>query len=260
VADAVPLRPRRAGEIVDAAFRLVASHYAVYVMIAALFTVPAIILSWLMYGDMQYLPSQGIPWRAIGTVFLAGIICNGLADACAVTAMSEVYLGRPLDAGAAFARTLARAGDVVLAAILRWTLVFGGMLLLLLPGLYVGVRTTCLNCGVMLDRRAGGAVGAFRRSWELAEDHESHVFATAALSWLLYFVGYAVILLVVRGAGAAVPALRDQRVLTLVRSVLLLLVVPVLPAVRTVLYYDLRVRKEGLDVELLAEALAPPAA
>ena len=58
------------------------------------------------------------------------------------------------------------------------------------------------------------------------------------------------------GGAAGVGQTAEGRVVTLISSGLAhLVLIPFLVCVMTVLYYDLRIRKEGFDVELLAEGL-----
>ncbi len=61
------------------------------------------------------------------------------------------------------------------------------------------------------------------------------------------------------GGASAVGRTAEQQVVTLITSGLAhLVLIPFLVCVTTVLYYDLRVRKEGFDVEMLAEELCYP--
>jgi hypothetical protein len=59
-----------------------------------------------------------------------------------------------------------------------------------------------------------------------------------------------------------VPALLTQNatLLSVLGALTTLVLYPVWPVVATVLYYDLRVRKEGLDLEVLAGELGPSSA
>ena len=58
------------------------------------------------------------------------------------------------------------------------------------------------------------------------------------------------------GGAAAVGHTAEQQVVTLITAGLAhLVLLPFLVCVMTVLYYDLRIRKEGLDIEMLAEDL-----
>jgi len=248
------LRPRSASEIVDAALGLLRAHYAAWVMLLALFTLPSVAYSQYMFDSMR-LAQRGIAWGPILLVLGVGSICNAIAEGVTVTAMAESYLGRPLDAARAIARLPSRLFPLLVATLFRWIVVLALSVALIVPGVYAAVRSACLDCSVMLDDARDDGLSAFGRTWRLTAGHESHVFLSILLMLAIYMVGYVVALIAVRVAALAVPALHGPRLNALAQNVLLLLVLPVMPAVRTVLYYDLRVRKEGFDVELLARAL-----
>jgi hypothetical protein len=249
---------------VDAALGILRAHYAAWVMLLALFSLPSIAFSQYMFDAMRLTGGARLAWRPTLLVLGASVVVNAVAEGVAVTAMAEVYLGRPLDLARAIGRLWSRLFPLLLATVIRWVIMIAGWALLVVPGVFASIRTACLDCSVMLDDASDDGLSAFQRAWNLTADRESHVFLTVLLMFAIYAVGYVVALIAVRLAVAVVPVLHGQRLNSLVQAVLLLFVLPVMPAVRTVLYYDLRVRKEGLDVELLARALdaapaAPPA-
>jgi hypothetical protein len=112
----------------------------------------------------------------------------------------------------------------------------------------------------MIEPERRGPGGIFGRTWSLAEDHVGHLFLTMLLSLVIYLAGYAVSEVIIRVLGSTVPMMEALRSKRLVQTALLLFVQPILPATSTVLYYDLRVRKEALDLELMAGSLEAPAA
>jgi hypothetical protein len=258
------LRPRSPTEAVDAALRLAGGHFGSYVSLNALITLPAVAY-WVLNFDAIATP-QGMAadhYRTIFIVLAVNTILGSLASAAVVTAMSEVYLGRALRLADAVRRVLPRAPALIVAVIMRWTLVFLGLtvgiLLLFFPGIYIGARTACLEAVAVLDEDRRGPFGIFGRTWSLAEAEVSHLFLTMLLVLLIFFAGYAVAEVAARLVGAGIPLMDGLRARRLVQTALMLFVQPILPAATTVLYYDLRVRKEALDLELMAGALETPA-
>lgn len=248
------LRPRTVTEIVDAAVRLMASHYLMFVMLGALISLPALIFGQLMFDAMGGGVPGRIQWIPLLEVTGVGFLVAAMNEAISSSAMSDVYLGGPLDVANAISRTLPRLFAVVVATILRWALVALG-LLLIVPGIYIGVRTACLPATLVLDEQARGPFAGFARNWRLAEDAETRIFLSFLLLTVLYAIAYAVSWSITKGLAAAVPALHGQRIATLVQQSVNLFAAPAGPAVTTVLYYDLRVRKEGFDVEMMSRAL-----
>jgi uncharacterized membrane protein HdeD (DUF308 family) len=78
------------------------------------------------------------------------------------------------------------------------------------------------------------------------------VFVTLLLAWLIFFVLYLLLIMI-----AGILASRSERASSLLVAMLLALVYPITGVVTTLLYYDIRVRREGFDLELLAREAAP---
>src|SRR5436190_1507255 len=94
---------------------------------------------------------------------------------------------------------------------------------------------------------------ALRRSWMLTKGFKAKAFVL----WIVAIVLIVALALaggLVGGLAATVnPAL--EPVSTVLLAILLLLYYPLLACVFTLFYYDLRVRKEAFDLEMLAEQL-----
>jgi YD repeat-containing protein len=96
---------------------------------------------------------------------------------------------------------------------------------------------------------------AFGRSWELTRDARGKVFGTVAVTWLIsQFLPQ----VVVQGLGNALGVAGNQSmqpVFVVVASLLGIVLAPILPCALTLLYYDLRVRREAFDIQVLSEQL-----
>jgi hypothetical protein len=89
---------------------------------------------------------------------------------------------------------------------------------------------------------------ALGRSVRLSEACAAHVFFTLCLVWLLYFVTYGVAL------GVAVSLL-SKTIAEIIAGIVIVAIYPLIATVTTLLYYDLRVRKEGFDLEVMSREL-----
>ena len=148
------------------------------------------------------------------------------------------------------------------ATILQGLAVVAGLVALIVPGLYVGVRTYCLQAIVVIEPERSSPFAIFGRAWRLSEKDAMPIFLAACLSIVLVIAGVVAATAIAVGLGAIVPALHEPRMRQLVQSALMCFIAPVPPAVMTVLYYDLRIRREGLDLEIGSKSLAleaPPA-
>jgi hypothetical protein len=117
----------------------------------------------------------------------------------------------------------------------------GGLILLIIPGIYIGIRL-CLSTQALVveGRRPTQAMG---RSWNLVAGHWWHAFGTLVVAGLLTFVVNAVITIPFSATnwfGQAVAA-----------AVATVITLPYSTLVGVLLYLDLRARKENLTLERL---------
>jgi hypothetical protein len=226
----------------------------VYLAIAAAIDVPILILAYAIYPAAHPTPTT-VSWKAIWVELLAPLVVVAVARGVLIAAMSADYLGEDYDLGRAFARMRRRYITLLVASVLQWFAIVGGMILLFIPGLIVWIKTLCIECVAVLDERAEGGVSAFRRSWDLARNQESDIFLVGLLLALLgVIVGYGSRYLVSWAAGS-IPAIESLRMQALITRALTYVALPIAPAIEVVLYYDLRIRNEGFDVETMSHAL-----
>jgi hypothetical protein len=236
---ALALRPRSATEIVDASFRLCRAHYGVFLSVTAVILAPALLLKII-------LPAQGA-----GIADLLQNLLLPVADGALIAVASDVYLGRNADAAAGLRAVRGRVWSLVWTAMARGILVILGLLLFIVPGVFLLASTFAVPMVIMLEGRSGAS--AFTRSQVLAEGDVWHVIRTVLLLILVVFgmmigVGIAVAI-AVELLGA------PERVLDLAIDAALLLLYPLFSVGGTLLYYDLRIRKEGFDLEMMARDL-----
>ena len=98
---------------------------------------------------------------------------------------------------------------------------------------------------------------AFGRSWELTRGLRGKVFGTLFVTVL---ISYIVPQMVVTGINSFVSAGGNtslQTFFVVLSSLIGIVLAPILPCALTLLYYDLRVRREAFDLEILSEQLGP---
>jgi hypothetical protein len=242
---ATALRPRSATEIIDASFQLLRRHYTQLVAVAVVALLPYIVLVAVTGGTGTASPSALL-------VVLAQYLCAALAEAAVIVGVSQAYLEGSVDIQHALVSTAGRLPTILLAGFFRGMAVMVGFLALFFPGIYVLLRTFAIIPVVVLEERSAGE--SFRRSWDLAKGEVWKVFVTLLLAWLIFFVLYLLLAMI-----AGMLASRNERASSLIVAILLALVYPITGVVTTLLYYDIRVRREGFDLELLAREAAPVA-
>jgi hypothetical protein len=139
---------------------------------------------------------------------------------------------------------------VLLVSVLVGLATVGGLILFIIPGIYIGVRlAVSIEALVVEGRRGTQAMG---RSWELVGGHWWHAFGTLVVAWLVIGVVNSLITLPFGEASWFV-----QGVVTAVATVVTL---PYGVLVGVLLYLDLRARKEALTLEALRADLQASAA
>lgn len=250
---AVALRPRSATEIIDAAVQLLRQHYQELVATTALFMIPIIVLR-LIFPIHPFQPGQ-IPAMSSLTgglvVWCAAIVFGSMSNGAVVTIVSDSYLGRDVTIGAAINRVVERFGTVLGAALLQGLFIGIGFVLLVIPGFIFLAWYFATTNVVMVEGKSAGE--ALRRSHELAKGSVGRVLGTLLLAGIIVVVIQFLVSMVL---ALVVPALRTNVNLTTILSYIVgIFVYPLVTVVITLLYYDLRIRKEGFDLELMGKEL-----
>lgn len=246
------LRPRSASEIVDAAFQILRAHYASFVMCTAIAYAPLLVVRLVVLGDPKQL--QGADPGALRSLFLkygltycASLITYVLMGAVLVTLTSQAYLGETVDVASAVRRVVQRLGAVLVAAVLSAIAILLGLMLLFLPGLYLTARLFAVSSVLLLEDTS--VFEAFSRSGTLSKGRKRHILNTLGLAFIIYYI--------LAFGGLAVTAMFGYVMQTVTTTVIVMLVYPVVAITNVLLYYDARIQSEGLDLELMADALGP---
>ena len=129
------------------------------------------------------------------------------------------------------------------------------MILLILPGIWLMIAWS-LSLPVLIFEGIKGSK-SLGRSHNLVRKHWWHTFGALVLGYILLIVVQLVMpLLVELIAGSIDNVELYAALLGIANGLTSLFVIPIFAALITVIYYDLRVRKEGYDVQLLAQELS----
>ncbi|HEV2148471.1 MAG TPA: hypothetical protein VGR37_13800 [Longimicrobiaceae bacterium] len=231
------LRPRTAAEILDGAFQLLRAHYAPLVSASLVLVAPFALLEIAVPE-----PARWMTGLLTNLALMAG-------NAATVLIVAYAYLGRPIGAMAAVRTVLARFPSVWGAAFLQGIAVIVGFLLLVIPGFVALAWTFAMPMVVMVE--GVGAGDAFERSKSLVRGDVLRVLGILALAYALYFVailGISLTLGFILGALGAGDTLLEA-----LGGVLAITFYPLIGVVGTLLYFDLRIRKEAFDLEVLLD-------
>ncbi|HEX8452122.1 MAG TPA: hypothetical protein VF647_08500 [Longimicrobium sp.] len=234
-------RARRPGEILNAAFQIILSHYDVVVLASAVFLVPGILI-------MLVLPERSVVVGIIGCLLM-------LAASTAVMAVvSDIYTGGETDVRRSVREVVSRSGSILGASIFQGILLVVGFLMLVGPAFIFYAWTFAMPAAVVLE--GAGAYASYGRSRALTNGFMVHILTTVVAAWAIFGVallGGMLAIVVAMGLGL------DPRYMDPLLGVVVCLVYPFVSAVTTVLYYDLRIRQEGFDAQRLSGPLNPEA-
>jgi uncharacterized membrane protein len=252
------LRPLSVGEILDTSFSLYRRHFAALATVSLVCTGLPLVLR-------LFVEASGGLFAHLTLVlvyFLCLVVLSLVATGATVFIVSESYLGRPLTARDALVRATPHMGRILIASLLMGLVILLGFLLMVIPGVILAVGLAVAIPALVLET-GRGASGALSRSWELTRGSRWRIFGLGLTLFVLLYIPVVAIsglvaVLVPRGAAAGFGASSTATIVALaIGGVVQLFIYPLFYCVLTVTYYDLRVRKEGFDLELLASSLQP---
>ena len=207
------------------------------------------------------------------------LVVQLLATAAITRAVSERYLDRQLSLGDAYRAALRRAGALVLLSLLLLGLVLGAYAVIVVVAIIFALIAGPLGLLVLLPLGFGGIVlaGFVYARWSLAVpivvlEKQGPVTALRRSNFLVkgdtgrVFLILIVIVIItaivngIVGVALGIPAAFASGVVALILRQLAsvvgtVLVGPITYITVVVLYYDVRIRREAFDLEMLAQSL-----
>lgn len=244
------------GEILDVSFTLYRRHFAPLAGVALVCSGIPVVLN--MFIEASGGVFENPPLVLLYYIVFAAL--NSIATAATVFIVSESYLGRPIDARSALRRAAPYIGKILLCSMLTALAVFVGFVLLVFPGFVLITGLILAVPALVLEPRLS-ASAALSRSWELTRGSRWRVFGLLLILVILLYIPIAAIggLVAVFVPGAGSLFTRPQATVAVtavaITGLIQMFIYPLFYCVLTVAYYDLRVRKEGFDLEVLASTL-----
>ena len=269
------LRPLSVGEVLDASFKIVRQSFGVLAGCVFVVALPLNIVNTLITAstsdnafNLDSNPSAGTSSDfSSGTTEFAGflltttlsIVLMTIATAACFRAVSGVYLGEAPTVGGSLAFAATRLLPVIGLSLLYFLGLIPAFIALVIPFIWLSVAWS-VSFPALLSEGIG-PVAALARSFRLVRRRWWPTFGALAVMYLLVGVISGIL-----GAllGATLIAAVDSEAVaavffTIINTLASLITLPLLAAVVTVLYFDLRVRKEGFDLQLLARGVGQDA-
>jgi hypothetical protein len=273
-AERTELRPLSVGGVLDATFQVYRRHFLAFVTVVAVIAVPIAafhlieairdgtsgtesLYRLVVYGESTPSSSEGFSGLGLVVSFVS-VMSMVITGGAATLVASAAILGRPVHVRTAYGQTVHRLVALVWAELLYLLAV--GLLAITCIGLpfafYVGLGWSLIFQAMLLERC--GVTDAMRRSWHLVAGERWRLLACFVLVMLLTTVLSSMPMLLFGGAIQAWNELNQDSQIPLLALQVGEALVGVLGEVlfsaigtitTTLLYYDLRVRKEGFDLE-----------
>ncbi len=267
------LRPLSVGEILDRTFTLYRGNFLLFLWICA---IPQILLLIVNLGQVfialpgkqgktaaiaQMSAGMGIAAVILGLLFLiVWLIVHLFAQGATVIAVSELYLGRTITISDSFRRMRGEAGNLFGVILLNGLATGAAFILLIIPGIYVMCRLAVCIPAALIENL--GPRTSLERSFELTKDNAGRAFLIILLYFALSFAAGALFaapfqfMMFLSAAKSHPETMRMWMALTQIGSTIATtLVTPVLTIASAILYYDLRVRKEAFDLQMMMNPL-----
>jgi hypothetical protein len=220
------------GELIDAAIKLYRSRWKTLMAIVAIALVPITFLQVFLTREIGSPFTEPTLTRAeLESTVLTSIVLGAIQFlvvqpfliAAVAKASADVYLGRPVLVGTTFRFAVSRIHSILWISILSGLAILLGFVLLIVPGVILLVRfyfgTTVL---VVEGQKGSNALG---RSFRLAQAFA----AIGTAGWPFYAIGL---------------------------SLAAILTTPFTTLISVLLYFDLRIRKEAFDLEIMAQEMS----
>ena len=271
------LKPMDIGEILDGALTIFRRHFLLFIKLG-------VFALWFPVGLTIYVELAGGTQQNLVIAFVSNVIryfAGLFLTASAVRVISDSYLGRrpewrdalalggskimPLflvGLGKGLLLGLIAVGIGIIAAIGIPRVAAGGgagvfaVVIAIFGGCWFIIFVACgyaVTTPVVVLEELNASSDAFGRSWDLTRAFKLKIFLIFLVATVVVFVpGIAV-----GGLGAALAG--DLRLLgqavEILSAALPILLTPLFSCVLTLVYYDLRVRREAFDLEVLSEQL-----
>ena len=279
-ASAPQLRPLGIGEILDVGMKIYTRNALTLFKIVAFVVLPAQILVNLV--EISALPSgstidsgnRSADQPSISTgptisrhdalIFLVGeiaailinFVAGRFAQAGCFRAVADAYLGEEVGWRSSLRFALRRLPAIVSLSVLSIILVGLGTLLCVVPGIYLYVAFAVAVPVLLVE--GAGPMRSLGRSRELVQGRWWGTLGVAVVGYLLVSIVTLALTGLVVGVAFANPARNSVTgfvLNTFAATLGSMIATPAAAAFITVLYIDLRVRKEGFDLLLLARRL-----
>ena len=256
------LLPMGIGDILDETFRMYKNNFLVFVGIIAVIEIPIAVVGFFTDLESNYLVK--IVWLGV-SVIIMGMIYP-LMNAVLTRAISRRYMGEQIQIMNSYKFLKGKVIMFILTSLTAGVLIGLGFIALIFPGIILALRYALISPVMALEGKTG--MDALKRSSELMKKNQGKYMLL-----LLIMMGLALVIVMCVGipfgilnflllsreqmpAESSLPLLMAAIINFITRILQAVILTPVWMTAMTLFYYDVRVRKEGFDMEMLSNNLS----
>jgi hypothetical protein len=247
------LPARTVGDLLNETFMVYGRHFWSFIVLAAVVQAPTNLLVALAWG-------QG--WPALAAAGLLSFLGSMFVYSAVISAVGQQYIVGRIALARCYARVWWRVVSLTALSILFGLAIVLGvaMSFLVIPAVVIVIYMVYWSLSAQAIVVEGyRTIGALRRSFELARGNWWRVLGIS-LVFGLVAIGLAILLTVPFALAVGMVAPEDPTTLStalgIVANVLVAVAVPpVVFIAETLLYYDLRVRKENYNLAILSQEM-----
>jgi len=249
--------PMTTGALLDRAFRLYANNFSLLLGITAVAYVPFYLIMLVFQSSMSFNPNdENAGWATIFYFIVFMVLWTSIAfpiaGGAATYAISERYLGNDVAINAALRRGLANFWSVAMAQITVSIRVLIGLMLLIVPGVLWLLSYSLVVPTILVEGQK--AVPSLRRSRELMKGYRGKAFAIMVVMILLEGI-LAIGISSVTSSIFRTDSTGGTVMNSAITNLLSIFLAPLGIVATILLYYDMRIRKEGFDLDMLSRAI-----
>jgi len=231
------------GRVFSRAFELLFGNLVSFLALTAIVWLPMLIYQLIFQRSIAAAAAEGRVSFAQAITTLLQLILAVLSEAAVLYGAFQQMRGRPFSVGESLQKGLSRLGPIVGLALIRGIGIGLGLVLLLVPGIILATMWFVALPACVLEN--AGPVNALSRSSALTQGARWKIVGIALVIGISVVLAAAVIQIVL-------AVILGWIGLVIGNYIVYVLVYAFEAVVVAVLYHDLRVAKEGIDIDRIA--------
>jgi len=245
-------------ELIGNAFKIFINNLVPLLLISLLTSIPIMIYQYrLSYIDLNYIlnPTESnlIAYSSyLFGLFNISIIITAISTGLIIPIISKRYLGKKIKYREYIDNILPRIAPLILLSVLSALISMAGFFLLFVPGVIISLGLSLSNEVFIIEKK--GIMDSLKRSWNLTNRKKIYIFGIMALFGIITVI-------IMLGASKIIENIFTDAsgnlksifsIIGLIESVLSAIISPFITCGMILVYFNLRIQKEGFTIDDLA--------